>query len=190
MIPRGLTVARASALASVLLLGCGGGSGGAGAPSSPPGVSVASITVTSSSFASNGPIPIEHSCDGKDVTPSLTWSSPPPGTQALVVVVDDPDAGYGSFTHFVAFDLPPELLAVKEGWTPSGVGGKAGRNDFDSVDYRGPCPPKGEQHMFAFRVYALDKPTNLPEGASRSEVSARMTSHVLGAGALRGSFGH
>ncbi|MDB4998080.1 MAG: hypothetical protein JWM74_5512 [Myxococcaceae bacterium] len=180
--------ARATAIAFALAA-CGGGSGG-GVLSPPPGASVASITVTSSSIPSNGAVPVEHTCDGKDLTPALTWSSPPPGTQALVIVVDDPDAGDGTFTHFVAFDLPPELLSVKEGWTPSGVGGKAGRNDFESVDYRGPCPPHGEQHMFSFRVYALDKPTNLHEGASRSEVSARMTSHVLGAGALRGSFGH
>lgn len=185
MIPRALTFVLA------LAIGCGGGGGGGGAQlSSPAGVNAASITVTSKSFASNGPIPIEHTCDGKELTPSLTWSSPPPGTQAIVILVDDPDAGDGTFTHFVAFDIPPEVVSVKEGWTASEVGGKTGRNDFNSVDYRGPCPPRGERHMYAFRVYALDKPTGLTEGASRDEVTARMTSHVLGSGALRGSFGH
>jgi Raf kinase inhibitor-like YbhB/YbcL family protein len=192
VIPRVFVVLRAAtavALVAVACIACGGGGGGV-APSPPPGVTVASITVTSKSFTSNGPIPIEHTCDGKDLSPSLTWSAPPPGTQALAVIVDDPDASDGTFTHFVAFDIPPEVLTVKEGWIPSAVGGKAGRNDFDSVDYRGPCPPQREQHTYAFHLFALNKRVDLPEGASRSEVAARMSSHVLGSGTLKGNFGH
>jgi Raf kinase inhibitor-like YbhB/YbcL family protein len=181
---RALGLALALALAS---LRCGAAGG---APSPPPGVNVASITVSSTSFTSHGPIPVEHTCDGKDLAPALAWSAPPPGTRALVVIVDDPEAPSGNFTHFVAFDIPPDVVTLKEGWTPAAIGAKAGRNDFDSLDYRGPCPPQREQHMYAFEVFALDKPIDLPEGAARSEIAARMSSHVLGSGALRGSFGH
>jgi Raf kinase inhibitor-like YbhB/YbcL family protein len=158
------------------------------APSSPSGVTPSSITVTSRSFASGGTIPVDYSCDGKDVSPQLTWSAPPQGTKALVIVVDDPDAPSGTFTHWLVIDLGADALTLAEGVDPSTLGAKVGANDFHNVRYNGPCPPKGEQHRYQFTVFASDAPLPLNEGATRADVDAALSGHVLGSGTLTALF--
>ena len=161
-----------------------------GVPSPPPGVSVASITVTSDAFRANGTIPVEYTCDGKEIMPSLTWSAPPPNTKALVVIIDDPDAPGGTFTHFVAWDLPADLRSIKEGTDVSTLGAKIGANDGKSLGYKGPCPPQGEEHRYDFRVLATDRPLGLRDGASRADVDNALVGHLLGEGTLSALFGH
>ena len=151
-----------------------------------------SITITSRAFTEGTRIPVDHTCDGSDVMPELTMSSPPEHTKSLLLVVEDPDASGGSFTHLVAFDLSPELrkLPASTELTAAGEAARFGTNDFGSTRYQGPCPPKGEAHRYRFRVFALDTMLQLPEGATRSKVDAGMDGHILGEGSLTGHFGH
>jgi Raf kinase inhibitor-like YbhB/YbcL family protein len=172
-----------------LVLACSCKSQSAG-PSSPPGVTAASMTVTSNTFTSNGQIPVDNSCDGADRSPALTWSSPPEGTKSIAIVADDLDAPGGTFTHWIAFDLPPDARSLAEGVDPGTLGAKLGQNDFQSLGYRGPCPPKREIHRYYFHVYALDAQLAAPEGVNRDGIGAEMSGHVLGAGALVGTFSH
>ena len=160
------------------------------APNAPPGVTVASITVTSKSFSSNGPIPIDYTCDGKEVSPQVTWSSPPEGTKSIALVVDDPDAPSGTFTHWLVYNLPPDTTALAEGVDPSTLGAKIGMNDSESVRYGGPCPPKMQIHRYRFHVYALDAALGLKDGADRAALDTNMNAHVLGEGTLYGTFSH
>ena len=67
--------------------------------SSAPGVSLASITVTSKSLPSDSQIPVDYTCDGKDVPPQLTWSAPPQGTKAIVVVLSETAVRQEPFTE-------------------------------------------------------------------------------------------
>ena len=159
-------------------------------PSAPPGVQAASITVTSKSFATGAEIPVDYTCDGKDGSPQLTWSAPPDKTKAITIVVDDPDAPSGTFTHWIVIDLPPETLSLAEGIDPSTLGAKVGANDFHNVRYNGPCPPHGEQHRYQFTVYATDVVLPLSESATRADVDQALSSHVLGAGTLTALFSH
>ncbi len=160
------------------------------APSGVPGVTVASITVTSKSFASNGPIPIDYTCDGKELSPQVTWSSPPEGAKALVLVVDDPDAPSGVFTHWLLFNIDPAATSLPEGVDPSTVGAKIGMNDFEGVRYSGPCPPKMQIHRYRFHIYALNVPLDLKDGADRAALDTAMNGRVLGEGTLYGVFSH
>ncbi len=157
-----------------------------------PGARLASITVTTPAFASAGRIPVDHTCDGTDVRPELVFSAPPPGTKSLVLLVEDPDAQSGLFTHMVAFDVSPHVRKLPGGAELTGAGDAArfGLNDFGSARYAGPCPPKGEAHRYRFRVLALDVALGLPEGAPREKVDAAMDGHILGEGILSGHFGH
>jgi Raf kinase inhibitor-like YbhB/YbcL family protein len=150
------------------------------------------ITVTSRSFTEGSRIPIDHTCDGSDVMPELVLSSPPENTKSLVVIVDDPDASTGVFTHMVAFNLSPELrrLPSAPDLTAGGEAARFGINDFSAARYSGPCPPKGEGHRYRFRVLALDTMLKLPEGAPRSQINVGMDGHILGEGTLTGHFGH
>ncbi len=182
--------ANAAAAFALLVVAPGCAGTGAAMPTAPPGVAMQSITVTSTAFPVNGAIPVDYTCDGKDLLPGLTLSSPPDHTRALAIVVDDPDATSGTFTHFLAYDLSADLRTFKDAFDPATAGGKVGKNDFGSVRYNGPCPPHGEEHRYEFHVYALDKALGLPEGATRADVDAAMSQHVLGAGTLVGSFGH
>ncbi|WP_394848260.1 YbhB/YbcL family Raf kinase inhibitor-like protein [Pendulispora brunnea] len=160
------------------------------APNPAPGVTVATIAVTSQAFTEGGPIPVDAGCDGKDVFPGLIWSAPPPGTRSLTLIVDDPDAPSGTFTHYIAFNLPPELRALREGGDPVKEGGRLGRNDFDAVRYNGPCPPKSTEHHYRFTLYALDTPLGVKEGSQTADVVKAMNGHLLGQGTLTGRFGH
>jgi Raf kinase inhibitor-like YbhB/YbcL family protein len=159
-----------------------------------PGVtSLASITVTSPAFAEGTRIPVDDTCDGSDLMPPLVLSSPPEGTKSLVLLVEDPDAPNGTFTHMVAFNLSPELRKLAGGadlGPQAGEGARFGLNDFQVTRYSGPCPPKGEVHRYRFRVVALDAAVRLPEGAPRGQVDEAMDGHILGEGALTGHFGH
>jgi Raf kinase inhibitor-like YbhB/YbcL family protein len=182
-------IARFCLLLLAVAPGWGCASGGL-KPSTPPGVALASITVTSKAFTSNGPIPIDNSCDGKDLSPHLTWSSPPAGTRSLAILLEDPDAPGNDFTHWIVFNLSPEARMLAEAADPTTLGARLGTNDFPDVAYRGPCPPRGEMHRYVFHVFALDQSLSLQDGANRAAIDAAMNGHVLGEGTLIGMFGH
>jgi Raf kinase inhibitor-like YbhB/YbcL family protein len=156
-------------------------------PASPAGVTPESITVTSRSFSSGGAFPIDCTCDGKNTPPDVTWSSPPEGTQSLVLVLDDLEAPAGSGTHWLVLDVSPDVRSLAAGKDPATVEGKVVQNDKKEASYRGPCPPHREGHHYALRVIALDRKLGLPETAGRERVNAAMEGHVLGSGELVGT---
>jgi Raf kinase inhibitor-like YbhB/YbcL family protein len=182
-----LVLACAAALAS--LPGCGKPQI---VPRSAPGVTVASITVTSPAFAEGGRIPVDDTCDGKDLIPELVISSPPENTKSLLFVVEDPDAPNGVFTHMTAFNISPDARKFPSGTDLTGLGDGArfGLNDFQVAHYSGPCPPHGESHRYRFRATALDAVLNLQEGATRAQIDEATDSHIIGEGVLTGYFGH
>ena len=50
------------------------------------------FAIASTSFPNGGEIPKKFTCDGADVSPELSWSDPPAGTQSFALIADDPDA--------------------------------------------------------------------------------------------------
>jgi Raf kinase inhibitor-like YbhB/YbcL family protein len=161
-----------------------------GRPSTPPGVTLASLSLTSKTFTANGAIPVDNSCDGADRSPQLTWSAPPAGTRALAIVVDDPDAIGGEFTHWLAFNLAPTTSSLPEGVDSAALGGDEGTNSFGRVGYAGPCPPRREMHRYEFHVFALDAPLTARPGATRDQLDEAMSQHVIAEGTLVGTFAH
>ena len=149
-----------------------------------------SLSVTSSSFSSNGAIPLQFTCDGDDLSPSLQWSAAPEGTKSFALVVHDPDAPV-DFTHWLAYGIPPKVHALAQGASTNGAmprGSEEGINGFRSVGYAGPCPPPGKPHHYVFRLYALDVYVTLPPGAKREELEAAMRGHILAEGKLVGVY--
>ena len=129
----------------------------------------------SPAFFDNEKMPADYTCDGKNVNPPLQFSGVNTGAKSLVLIVDDPDAPAGSWTHWVVFNLPPQLNFIGENQAPAGV---LGINSWGETKYNGPCPPSG-QHRYFFKLYALDIVLDLPQGATRHEVEKAMTSHVV-----------
>jgi Raf kinase inhibitor-like YbhB/YbcL family protein len=136
------------------------------------------LTLTSPSFAEGGPISVGNTCDGSDLSPQLEWINPPQGTRSFALIVDDPDAPSGLFTHWVIFDIPAAAGNLAEGQQGLGM---AGRNDFQKVGYNGPCPPpRHGKHRYNFTLFALDvESLNLSAGATRQEVENAMQGHIL-----------
>jgi len=149
------------------------------------------FSISSSSFSQGGEIPRKFTCDGVDVSPELSWTGAPAGTQSFALIADDPDAPVGTWTHWVLYDLPSQTAALPEGVSkvdevPSG--GRQGRNDFRKIGYGGPCPPPGRPHRYFFKLYALDRMLNLKPGSSKQEVEQAMQNHILGKAELMGKY--
>lgn len=150
------------------------------------------MNLTSASFPNGGGIPRKFTCDAADISPALSWSGAPQGTQSFALIADDPDAPVGNWTHWVLYDLPATTTGLPENVSqvdqpPSG--GRQGRNDFRKVGYGGPCPPPGKPHRYFFKLYALDRPLNLKAGASKKEVEQAMQGHILGQAEWMGKYG-
>jgi Raf kinase inhibitor-like YbhB/YbcL family protein len=150
------------------------------------------LRLTSSSFEHEKEIPVKHTCEGADVSPALAWSGAPAGTKSFALVVDDPDAPdprapKTTFVHWVVYDLPPDVAALSEGATELPSGARAGRNDFKTTGYRGPCPPIG-RHRYFHKLFALD--SILPDlGAPDAPSLERaMKGHVLAQATLIGTY--
>jgi Raf kinase inhibitor-like YbhB/YbcL family protein len=145
------------------------------------------FTLSSQAFTDGAEIARRHTCDGEDRSPQLTWREAPTGTRSFVLIVDDPDAPSGTFTHWVLFDIPAGLTELSEAST--GVG-RNGRNDFGKDGYRGPCPPKGRgPHRYFFKLSALDVETiDLPDGTARPRVEAAIKGHIVATTQLVGRY--
>lgn len=149
------------------------------------------ITLSSPAFANGQIIPEMYSCDGKNISPALQWSGVPAETKSLALIVEDPDAPMGTFTHWVLYNLPPNLAGLNEGLprlaTLSNLG-KQGVNDFRKTAYDGPCPPAGKPHRYFFRLYALDLAPALPDGLTRLKLFEQMQAHILAQGEWMGTY--
>jgi Raf kinase inhibitor-like YbhB/YbcL family protein len=144
----------------------------------------AKMKVTSSAFPEGGNIPSKFTCDGADTSPPLQIAEVPPGAKSLALVMDDPDAPSGLFTHWMVWNIPPQIGTVGEGPAPKGV---QGTNDFGKSGYGGPCPPSGT-HRYYFKIFALDRELDLPSGAKRSQLDAALKGHVVAQGELMGRY--
>jgi Raf kinase inhibitor-like YbhB/YbcL family protein len=123
----------------------------------------------------------------QNISPPLQLSGAPPGAQSLALIVDDPDAPSGLFTHWVMWNIPPQTLSIPEGASSSTPPGVQGRNSFGDTHYDGPAPPNG-RHRYFFHLYALDTTLGLAVNATRSDLLAAMKGHVLARAEMFGTF--
>ncbi|PYJ22357.1 MAG: YbhB/YbcL family Raf kinase inhibitor-like protein [Verrucomicrobia bacterium] len=144
----------------------------------------AKMKITSSAFQQGANIPSKFSCDGANTSPPLQISDVPSEAKSLVLIVDDPDAPSGLFTHWVVWNISSQTTTIAEGSTPKGV---QGTNDFGKSGYGGPCPPSGT-HRYYFKIFALDRELDLPFGAKRGQLDAAMKGHVVAQGEVMGRY--
>jgi Raf kinase inhibitor-like YbhB/YbcL family protein len=140
----------------------------------------AKMKISSSAFQDGGKIPANFTCDGTNTNPGLQLEGVPAEAKSLVLIVDDPDAPSGLFTHWLVWNLDPKTTGISEGASAKGVQGK---NDFGKSGYGGPCPPSGS-HRYYFKLFALDTDLNLPAGSERPQLDAAMKGHIIGQGQL------
>ncbi len=149
------------------------------------------ISISAEAFKNGEAIPAEYTCDGKDISPALSWEGIPASAKSIALIMDDPDAPMGTFVHWVIFNIPASAQKLAKGIPEDktlGDGSRQGTNDFRSIGYGGPCPPGGT-HRYYFKIYALDTMLNLPAGATKADVEKAMKGHVLAQGELMGKYG-
>jgi hypothetical protein len=161
------------------------------APADRPAAKTAVFELTSSAFKQGAYIPIKYTGDGGDVSPPLTWTGMPDATKSLALICDDPDAPAGTWVHWVLYAIPPtthELAeaAPKLDHLPGGL--KQGVNSFGAVGYGGPAPPKGSDHRYYFKLYALDTELPLDVRAGKADVEKSMKGHILAHAQLMGRY--
>jgi len=149
------------------------------------------LEIKSTAFQEGSEIPRQYTCEGRDVSPPLSWSRPPEGTRSQALIMDDPDAPMGVFTHWVLFNIPPGLTSLRENLPKAGsipAVGMQGTNDFGRPGYGGPCPPGGRPHHYRFIIHALDATLSLAPGSSKEELVEAMAGHTLAMGHLVGTY--
>ncbi|WP_106090498.1 YbhB/YbcL family Raf kinase inhibitor-like protein [Enhygromyxa salina] len=150
------------------------------------------MLLESPAFADGESIPIQHTCEGEDVSPALSWSHVPAGTQSLALIVDDPDAPdpkapKRTWVHWVLYEIPPDASGLPEAATALPTGTREGLNDWGSTGYRGPCPPIG-RHRYFHKLYALDAPLGDLSDPTKAELEHAMTGHILAEAQLIGTY--
>lgn len=143
------------------------------------------MEIKSKAFSEGEWIPPQYSRKGGDKSPPLQIEDVPAQAKSLVLIMDDPDAPGGTFTHWVVFNISPSTKEFHEDVVP--VMATQGRNDYGDIGYGGPQPPSGE-HRYFFRLYALDTVLSLSRGANRSQVEKAMEGRILDEAETMGRF--
>ena len=150
------------------------------------------MKLTSTAFAHGADIPSRHTCEGDDVSPPLSWTELPSGTQSLALIVDDPDAPGGTFYHWGVFNIPATQREIARG---AGNGGSNTNfvqavNGFGNSGYGGPCPPKGHApHHYHFKLYALDVyKLTLRSEAKIPEIEQQAQQHQIAMAQIIGTY--
>ena len=144
---------------------------------------MAGFEITSDAFEEGATIPRRHTCEGENRSPPLSWTGAPEGARSVALIVDDPDAPVGTFTHWLAWGIDANADGLDEGQTAP----REGRNGFGTTGYAGPCPPHGRHHYF-FRLHALDTEPELQPGADRDQLDRALDGHVLETAELMGGY--
>lgn len=153
-----------------------------------------SLTIASPSFSAGGSIPAEYTCEGRDISPALSWSGVPAAAKSLALIVDDPDAPDPAapkrvWVHWVLYNIPAAATGLPEGVEPSSLpdGTQEGKNDWNRTGYGGPCPPIG-RHRYFFKLYALDTTLSGLHHPTKAELVQAMEGHVLGHTEMIGTY--
>ena len=149
------------------------------------------LSISSPGFQEGERIPSKYTCQGQDISPQLDWGGVPKEAKSLALIMDDPDAPGGIFTHWVIFNIPPDSLKLPEAVSnePQLPGSaQQGSNDGGGIGYYGPCPPPGRPHRYLFTIYTLDKELDLKAGASKGQLLKAMEGQILNQARLTGTY--
>ena len=150
------------------------------------------LSITSSAFVHQGPIPKRYTCEGLDISPPLAWSGVPTGTRSLALIVDDPDAPDPAaprmtWVHWVLYNLPADCTGLPEAVQSLPPGTQEGINDDHRAGYDGPCPPVG-RHRYFHKLYALDVVLPDLKQPTGKILEQAMKGHVLAEAQLIGLY--
>ena len=142
------------------------------------------VRIESSAFKNNEYIPDVYTCVGKGINPPLNFSNIPKNTKTLALLVTDPDAPGGVWTHWVLYNIPSSQTYIAQNSIPNGA--SEGISSGHTQGYEPPCPPSGT-HRYIFSLYALSITVNLNKPSKESFEQA-ITGKILAKGELIGLY--
>ncbi|MFT3848960.1 MAG: YbhB/YbcL family Raf kinase inhibitor-like protein [Propionivibrio sp.] len=150
------------------------------------------MSIASSAFAPDEPIPRLHTCQGRDVSPPLTWAGVPEVAKSLVLIVDDPDAPDPAhprltWVHWLLYNLPADGTGLPEAVKTLPAGTLEGINGWKRTGYGGPCPPIG-RHRYFHKLYALDSMLPDLRFPTKAVLEDAMRGHVIAEAQLIGTY--
>ncbi|CAJ58716.1 Raf kinase inhibitor homologous protein [Frankia alni ACN14a] len=157
--------------------------------------------MTSTDLVDGGVLPLDHvytDAGGANLSPQLSWSGHPAGTESFVVTAYDPDAPTGSgFWHWVLVDIPGSVTQLPRGAGGGAFTGLPGgayhvRTDWGTKEYGGAAPPQGDvPHRYVFTVHAVDVPKlGINDEVSPAVVGFNLAFHTLARAVLRVTYQH
>ena len=142
-------------------------------------------------FEHEAAIPEQFSCDGRSISPELSWSGAPEKTKSFALIMHDPDAPMpGGYTHWLVYNIPANVTGVPEAAPNQDQlpgGGIQGKNSSGKYGYTGPCPPSGS-HRYYFRLYALDAILKPDVGSNKESLERAMRGHILAEAEIMGKY--
>ncbi len=156
------------------------------------------LTLTTTAFADGTQIPAKYTQAGEQISPALTWTNVPEGTQSFVLHMRDPDVARNKTTedqvHWLVWGIPGSAKGLPEG-VPKGEKLADGSQQISASGpvYRGPgAPATGPMHHYTFELFALDTKIDVAPGAdaweTRTKVYQAMNGHILGKAVYVGLF--
>lgn len=143
------------------------------------------MKLTSPAFMHESSIPPKFTCDADNINPLLNISQVPEKANSIVLVVDDPDAPAGTWTHWTLWNIDPKITSIAENSVPQGA--VEGATSFGRTGWGGPCPHSGT-HRYFFKLYALDNMLDLNPDADASRLTKEMEGHILDQATLIGTY--
>jgi Raf kinase inhibitor-like YbhB/YbcL family protein len=134
------------------------------------------MILSSPNFENNTALPVDFTCDGKNINPALLISDVPRNAKSLTLIMDDPDAPSGDFVHWLLWNVDPKTTQITENSVPDGA--FKGINSAGGTGYTSPCPPSGTHH-YIFKLYALDDFLSLESGTNKEKLLKNMESHIV-----------
>lgn len=146
------------------------------------------LILVSQAFLDGSILPTQHTCKGQNTSPPLNITGVPSNAKSLALIMHDPDAVSGDFTHWLIWNIPVSTQTIAANGLP--IGAVQGQNGSGQNQYTGPCPPAGTgTHRYMFELYALDNTLGLEPGANRDQLQRAINGHIVGQHTLTGLFG-
>ena len=152
--------------------------------------------LSSSSFADGAVIPDKYTqASTAPVSPQLSWTDVPDGTQSFALIMHDPDVAMQKapvdVLHWMAFNIPGTATSLPEGvpnvaTLPDGT--VQPLNTRKKNGFMGSGAGCCVYHHYTWELFALDTKLALGPDATRDQVLAAMNGHILGKAVLVGRF--
>jgi Raf kinase inhibitor-like YbhB/YbcL family protein len=150
------------------------------------------MIITTDAKDERGFIDPRYTCDLDNSSPELRWDDIPPETAEFALIVEDPDAPGGIFSHWVVYRIPASIRHLPAGVPPQETlpnGIRQGTNSSGKLGYSGPCPPSAHSaHRYFFRLFALRSAPDLPQRPSREQLLEAITPHILQSAEVMGFY--